>query len=85
MPSLPTYVTSTVLAAAALLAQPAGGQLSAAFGSQHSRVQGQIQVLRRNAVPGADPRQLANSVSAVAGGWIAAQTAARQLGVPPRN
>lgn len=69
MPKLPTYLTSTLLAAAALLAQPAGGQLSAGFGTQHNRVQGQIQVLRRSAVPGADPRQLANSVGAVAGGF----------------
>ena len=55
-----------VLAGSALLA---GAQISSTMRPQSDRVQGQIQNVRRSAVPGANPRQLAAGVSSMAGGF----------------
>ena len=55
-----------VLTASALLA---GAQMSSPVRPQYDRVQGQVQNVRRSAVPGANPRQLAAGVSSMAGGF----------------
>ena len=66
-----TVCGALAVTVAALAPLPAGAQISGQFRPHYDRVQGQIQMLRRSAIPGADPRQLSGGVGSMMGSFQA--------------